>query len=95
MGFFDFLRRSKPQEEGGEPVSACRLNLEHALVAEILARDEGEDAPPPADPAAPEPEETPEEEPTEAASPKVVTQQTSTYHSSVNGDDLGRPGESR
>jgi len=118
-------------EEGGEPVSACRLNLAHALVKEILARDEGEEAPArtaPAKAPVPQPAETPAEAPTEepveaaveaaveetveaaveaaveeapveapveAPSPKVVTQQTGTYHSSVNGDDLGRPGESR
>lgn len=32
-------------EEGGEPVSACRLNREHPLVAEVLAAD-GPEAPP-------------------------------------------------
>ena len=79
-------------------------------VKEILARDEGEEAPArtaPAKAPVPQPAETPAEapteepveaaveEPVEAPSPKVVTRQTGTYHSSVNGDDLGRPGESR
>ena len=39
--------------------------------------------------------EEPGDAPVEAPTPKVVTQRTGTYHSSVNGDDLGRPGESR
>ena len=70
-------------EEGGEPVSACRLNSEHALVVEVLASDDAESE------ASPETAETPEE-PEPAAEPAPPR----SYHSSVGGDDVGRPGES-
>ena len=75
-------------EEGGEPVSACRLNAENPLVAEVLEKDRleaEEEAREPA--AAPAPEEEPGKVPrVEVAAPR-------SYHS-VGGDDLGRPGES-
>lgn len=96
-------------EEGGEPVSACRLNHEHPLVAETLVRlDESESAPARTE-AAPEeiaPEETAppreaavellpgDEEPAPAEAPALRTSPSRFTHSATDGDDLGRPGES-
>ncbi len=89
-------------EEGGEPVSACRLNLEHAMVKEVLekeALEQGAAEGPEESEAGPggfaenipsEPDEPAEEEQRESAPGKSPAR---TYHSSVNGDDLGRPGE--
>jgi hypothetical protein len=90
-------------EEGGEPVSACRLNEEHPLVQELLDRldtEEGEgegaaeakEAPAP-EPTSPEPTEPPKREPTEPA-PAGSRSAPGRYHSSMpDGDDVGRPGE--
>jgi len=93
-------------EEGGEPVSACRLNLEHPLVREILDQevlDRGgatdhagtESASSESTESTPDADEAPEEEPATpvAEEPPPAPAPTRTYHSSVNGDDLGRPGE--
>jgi hypothetical protein len=85
-------------EEGGEPVSACRLNEEHPLVQDVLDRldreEESEAAAeaPAAGDGLPEAATDPAE-PAESTE-KVETRTVSRYHSSLaNGDDVGRPGE--
>jgi len=91
-------------EEGGEPVSACRLNEAHPLVQEVLVRLEqedesvggAEDAMPKAEDATPKAEDaTPKaEEAVAAEEEKAEPRPASRYHSSLaNGDDVGRPGE--
>jgi NYN domain len=77
-------------EEGGEPVSACRLNTGHDLVREVLSREEGGTTSSPAPEVTIEPEVP---ETTDAPGEAEVPAPTRSYHSSVNGDDLGRPGE--
>jgi uncharacterized LabA/DUF88 family protein len=91
-------------EEGGEPVSACRLNVEHQLVREVLDQEalergaaESTEEPAATDgfseniPSEPEPEGEPAPAADEEPAPEESVART--YHSSVNGDDLGRPGE--
>ena len=102
-------------EEGGEPVSACRLNGDNPLVVDVLSREESaEPVAPPAtgepeagpqaaelpagEPAAAEPtfQEPPFQEPdpaAEATAPSPPLRRGS--HSSIDGDDIGRPGENR
>jgi len=87
-------------EEGGEPVSACRLNEENPLVAETLRRlEEAEEA---AEAAATtagteeSPEPAPkEEEPSEAAEERAprTTPAVGRRSFAADGDDMGRPGE--
>ena len=81
-------------EEGGEPVSACRLNHEHELVAATLVGLEEEDAEAPGvgEGAAP-PAATEEAGALEEAAPAPRTSPARFHHSSTDGDDLGRPGE--
>ncbi len=88
-------------EEGGEPVSACRLNLAHPLVREILDQEALErggatDHVGTESAAVETTENIPEaqeEEPVTPEAEEPTPAPTRTYHSSVNGDDLGRPGE--
>ncbi len=75
-------------EEGGEPVSACRLNPDHPIVKEILARDEektGEEAA-----AGPGPEAEPD---SEGNSSRRIPTINRPRRSSVEADEVGRPGE--
>lgn len=72
-------------DAGGEPVSACRLNMGHPLVKEVLAGDD-EAVSAPESPEAPEAPAAPPETPAEAPPSR-------SYHSSLGSDDLGRPGE--
>ncbi|MEN8149656.1 MAG: NYN domain-containing protein [Planctomycetota bacterium] len=80
-------------EEGGEPVSACRLNEEHPLVKDVLACLECEEAEAPAE-AAPDAEPAPAEEaPAEEKAPAEPRPAVRRRSSLVDGDDVGRPGE--
>jgi hypothetical protein len=95
-------------EEGGEPVSACRLNEENPLVVETLRRIEEADAADaedearaaseaaPAADAGTEPAAGPDPEEVPANSGSRVPRQTSgagRRTSLADGDDMGRPGE--